>query len=74
MRILKNLFLKKRKQPMQKEFVATAVGYVPWGGTEQRSIFITSTNMKTAQESVKSLMADSIIPHQKMRILVPKRK
>ncbi len=32
MRILKDLSLKKRKQPMQKEFVATAVGYVPWGG------------------------------------------
>ncbi|VEJ46000.1 Uncharacterised protein [Bartonella vinsonii] len=31
MRILKDLFLKKRKQPMKKEFVATAVGYVPWG-------------------------------------------
>ncbi|WP_409361582.1 hypothetical protein ACRPOS_001015 [Bartonella heixiaziensis] len=31
MRILQHLFLKKRKQPMQKKFVATAVGYVPWG-------------------------------------------
>ncbi len=31
MRILKDLFLKNRKQPMQKKFVATAVGYVPWG-------------------------------------------
>ncbi|WP_375702429.1 hypothetical protein [Bartonella sp. AA89HNZF] len=25
------MFLKKRKQPMQKKFVATAVGYAPWG-------------------------------------------
>ncbi|WP_375623503.1 MULTISPECIES: hypothetical protein [unclassified Bartonella] len=25
------MFLKKRKQPMQKKFVATAVGYTPWG-------------------------------------------
>ncbi|WP_330169256.1 hypothetical protein [Bartonella grahamii] len=25
------MFLKKCKQPMQKKFVATAVGYVPWG-------------------------------------------
>ncbi|WP_409360733.1 hypothetical protein ACRPOS_005045 [Bartonella heixiaziensis] len=31
MGILKDLFLKKRKQPMQKEFVATAVGHAPWG-------------------------------------------
>ncbi len=30
--ILKHLFLKNRKQPMGKRFVATAVGYVPWGG------------------------------------------
>ncbi|CAK02313.1 hypothetical protein BT_2292 [Bartonella tribocorum CIP 105476] len=25
------MFLKKRKQPIQKKFVATAVGYAPWG-------------------------------------------
>ncbi|MBB5074495.1 hypothetical protein HNQ69_001647, partial [Bartonella callosciuri] len=25
------MFLKKRKQPMQKKFVATAVGHAPWG-------------------------------------------
>ncbi|WP_317993842.1 MULTISPECIES: hypothetical protein [Bartonella] len=25
------MFLKKCKQPMQKKFVATAVGYAPWG-------------------------------------------
>ncbi|WP_192813169.1 hypothetical protein [Bartonella vinsonii] len=31
MGIFKDLFLKKRKQPRQKKFVATAVGYVPWG-------------------------------------------
>ncbi|UNE55463.1 hypothetical protein [Bartonella machadoae] len=30
MGIFKDLFLTKRKQP-QKKFVATAVGYVPWG-------------------------------------------
>ncbi len=36
MRILKDLSLKKRKQPMQKEFVATAVDYVPWGGRNGR--------------------------------------
>ncbi|WP_375680980.1 hypothetical protein [Bartonella sp. AP6QHHD] len=36
MEILKRRFFKKRKQPMQKEFVATAVGYVPWGdGAEE---------------------------------------
>ncbi len=34
------------------------------GGTERQSIFTTSTNMKTVQENVKSLMAASIIPHQ----------
>ncbi|WP_375670516.1 hypothetical protein [Bartonella sp. PS7NMGDW] len=34
--IFKHLFLKNRKQAMQKEFVATAVGYVPWGdGAEE---------------------------------------
>lgn len=34
MEILKRRFFKKRKQPMQvmhKKFIATAVGYVPWG-------------------------------------------
>ncbi len=31
MQILQRLFLTQRKQPMQKKFVATAVGYVPWG-------------------------------------------
>ncbi|WP_175869550.1 hypothetical protein [Bartonella gabonensis] len=25
------MFLKKRKQPIQKKFVATVVGYAPWG-------------------------------------------
>ncbi|WP_208436623.1 hypothetical protein [Bartonella tribocorum] len=25
------MFLKKRKQPTQKKFIATAVGYAPWG-------------------------------------------
>ncbi|WP_273760998.1 MULTISPECIES: hypothetical protein [unclassified Bartonella] len=25
------MFLKKRKQPIQKKFIATAVGYAPWG-------------------------------------------
>ncbi|CAK01393.1 hypothetical protein BT_0997 [Bartonella tribocorum CIP 105476] len=25
------MFLKKRKQPIQKKFVATAVGHAPWG-------------------------------------------
>ncbi len=29
--ILNQMFLKKRKQPIQKKFVATAVGYAPWG-------------------------------------------
>ncbi|SPU27060.1 Uncharacterised protein [Candidatus Bartonella washoeensis] len=73
MGILKHLFLTKRKQPRQKKWVATAVGYVPWG-TEQRSIFTISTNMKMAQESVKGLMVASITPYQKMQILAPKRK
>ncbi len=40
MRILKDLSLKKRKQPMQKEFVATAVGYVPWGGGRSGRVFL----------------------------------
>ncbi|WP_208435745.1 hypothetical protein [Bartonella phoceensis] len=31
MEILKQLFLTQRKKPMQKKFIATAVGYVPWG-------------------------------------------
>ncbi|WP_144753893.1 hypothetical protein [Bartonella saheliensis] len=31
MQILQHLFLTQRKKPMQKKFVATAVGYVPWG-------------------------------------------
>ncbi|EJF79041.1 hypothetical protein MCQ_00927 [Candidatus Bartonella washoeensis Sb944nv] len=31
MGILKHLFLTNRKQPRQKKWVATAVGYVPWG-------------------------------------------
>ncbi|WP_273721085.1 MULTISPECIES: hypothetical protein [unclassified Bartonella] len=31
MPILKHLSLINRKQPMQKKFVATAVGYAPWG-------------------------------------------
>ncbi|MBB4077226.1 hypothetical protein GGR08_001554 [Bartonella fuyuanensis] len=31
MEILKQMFFKNRKQPMQKKFVATAVGYAPWG-------------------------------------------
>ncbi|WP_455478701.1 hypothetical protein V3565_02255 [Bartonella sp. B10] len=31
MQFLKHLFLTKRKQPIQKKFVATAVGHVPWG-------------------------------------------
>ncbi len=71
--ILKHLFLKNRKQPMRKRFAATALD-MHYGGTEQRSIFTTSTNMKTAQESVKSLMVVSITKHLRMRILVPKRK
>ncbi|MCL6230039.1 hypothetical protein [Bartonella bilalgolemii] len=28
---LKQLFLTNRQQPMQKKFVATAIGHVPWG-------------------------------------------
>ncbi|WP_375607168.1 hypothetical protein [Bartonella sp. AC142YNZD] len=36
MEILKQLFLTNHKQPMQKKWVATAVGYVPWGdGAEE---------------------------------------
>ncbi|WP_455480118.1 hypothetical protein V4B17_03680 [Bartonella sp. B23] len=31
MQILKHLVLKKRKQSLQKRFVATAVGHAPWG-------------------------------------------
>ncbi|WP_455475739.1 hypothetical protein [Bartonella sp. B17] len=31
MKILKHLFLTKRKQPIQKKFVATAIGHAPWG-------------------------------------------
>ncbi|WP_413154822.1 hypothetical protein [Bartonella sp. cb54] len=31
MRILKHLFLTKCKQPVQKKFIATAIGYAPWG-------------------------------------------
>ncbi|CDO47005.1 hypothetical protein BM1374165_01000 [Bartonella henselae] len=73
MPILKHLLLKNRKQPMQKKFVATAVGYVPWE-MEPLSIFIISTNMKTVQESVKNLMAVSITKYLRMRTLAPKRK
>ncbi len=71
--ILKHLFLKNRKQPMRKRFVTTAVGYTPWR-MGQRSIFTSSTNMKTVQESVKNLMLISITKHLRMRILVPKHK
>ncbi|WP_455466927.1 hypothetical protein [Bartonella sp. B39] len=31
MKILKHIFLTKRQQPMQKKFVAIAIGHVPWG-------------------------------------------
>ncbi|WP_455475005.1 hypothetical protein [Bartonella sp. B30(2025)] len=31
MEILKHLFSTKRKQPIQKKFVATAIGHAPWG-------------------------------------------
>ncbi len=37
--IIKHLFLKNRKQPMQKRFIATAVGYVPWG-EQSRGVFL----------------------------------
>ncbi len=71
--ILKHLFLTIRKQPMQKSLLQRLL-VMCLGMMERKSIFTTSTNMKTAQENVKSLMAVSIIPHQKMQILVPKRK
>ncbi|AQX28214.1 hypothetical protein BJB63x_008120 [Bartonella sp. JB63] len=70
---LKQLFLTNSQQPMQKKFVTTTVGHVPWGdGTAE--YFYNLTNMKMARECVKSLMVGSITPYQKMRISVPKRR
>ncbi|SPU26570.1 Uncharacterised protein [Candidatus Bartonella washoeensis] len=73
MGILKHLFLTKRKQPRQKKWVATAVGYVPWGDGAAE-YFYNLYEYEMAQESVKGLMVASITPYQKMQILAPKRK
>ncbi len=73
MSILKHLFLTHRKQPMQKSGLQQLLDMF-LEETERQSIFTTFTNTKTAQESVKSLMAVNIIPYQKRQILAPKRK